>query len=189
MEIQINKIIKYPNPTLKLKSEDILEINSETLNLYARLIKNMQFYQAAGISAIQIGTPLKMFAIANENQVFINPEILETSGEAIHREGCLSFPEVYVVVKRPERVKLKYTNLAGKELVEDFTGFDARVILHEEAHLRGKTFLDEVTSFKFQIAKDKINKLIKSGRWKEYDAIVDSMQGIEWPITGTGTAQ
>jgi peptide deformylase len=100
--------------------------------------------EAAGIAAIQIGYPKRIFMIRDntimENRVFINPVIVSQS-RSIKRdgEGCLSLPHMGVTVKRPKTVTLSYRLLDGTQTEETFSGFGARVVCHEMDHLNGVT--------------------------------------------------
>ena len=71
------------------------------------------------------------------NRVFINPVVLESEGFDIGEEGCLSFPGLWGMVERPLRVRLKFQNEEFEQLEEEFEGFAARVVLHENDHLDG----------------------------------------------------
>jgi peptide deformylase len=174
--MQVDKIIKYNHKLLSQKSEPILEIDESVLDIYSRLVKNLYFYQAVGISAIQIGIPIQIFIIAENNHAFINPEILSSEGEIIMNEGCLSFPDVFVPIRRAKKITVKYRNLAGIELTETFTDMNARIIAHEICHLQGRTFLDELKPFKRQLTEEKIKKMTREGRWKQFDEAVDRLE-------------
>jgi peptide deformylase len=95
---------------------------------------------AAGLAAVQIGYPKRIFLLreGNENRAFINPEFVAKSPETKRDgEACLSLPGFGAVFKRPKSVTLRYYDLEGKEQTETFTGFWARAICHEMDHLEG----------------------------------------------------
>ena len=99
--------------------------------------------------------------------VFINPEILETSGSQVGEEGCLSFPDITLEVERAHQVSVEFLGLDGKRTSLTVDGLLARAILHECEHLDGKTFLRNVSSLKRELVKRQIRKRIKSGDWVE----------------------
>lgn len=97
--------------------------------------------QAAGLAAVQIGYPKRIFLLRRngENQVFINPVLLSKSKETKRRkEACLSLPGLAVTIPRPKQLTLKYYDLHGESHEEDFRGFWAQCVSHEMDHLNGQ---------------------------------------------------
>ena len=125
----------------------------------------MERRMGVGLASPQIGSSHRMFVMTfetGENVGIYNPEILEFSDKTIPmEEGCLTFPLLYFIVTRPEKVKVKFqTN--DKQIVEDWLeGRDARCFLHEFDHLQGKLFLDYASDMKLQRAMKKRDKQIK----------------------------
>lgn len=115
-----------------------------------------------GLAAPQIGDPYRMFVMKHSVHGLIgvyNPEILETSGSVSMEEGCLTFPLLYMVMTRPESVKVRYTKTDGVTVVEEtLTGIDARCFLHEYDHLQGVLFVNLVSDFKLKMAINKRDK-------------------------------
>ena len=123
------------------------QISKEVTELDPKILKDMKDtmkkHNGIGISAIQIGHPIRVFLAGNPAQVFINPTILERSGYTkVDWEGCLSCPGAHVRVRRSHSIKLKYTNEEGTVVKRKFKGFDARVIQHEFDHLNGFLITD-----------------------------------------------
>lgn len=123
------------------------QISKEVTELDPKILKDMKDtmkkHNGIGISAIQIGEPIRVFLAGNPPQVFINPVILERSGYTkVDWEGCLSCPGAHVRVRRSHSIKLKYTNEEGTVVKRKFKGFDARVIQHEFDHLNGFLITD-----------------------------------------------
>jgi len=105
------------------------------------MIKKMKKKNGLGLSAPQIGDMRRYFVF--KNKVAINPEILEKSlEEEVLKEGCLSFPDVYVLVSRSKNIKVKYMNLKLEEVIENISGIEARVFAHELDHLNGITIIE-----------------------------------------------
>ena len=100
--------------------------------------------------------------LANFKKVFINPEILERTGdEWSMNEGCLSLPEIREDVSRPETVTIKYFDENFMEHTETYSGFAARVIQHEYDHLEGKLFIDYLTPLRRRLLKSKLTNIAK----------------------------
>ncbi len=122
-----------------------------------------------GLAAIQVGEPLRMLVIdlAKEGeepapQVFINPEILESSEErSVYEEGCLSIPDYYAEVERPASVRVKYLDRDGKaqEIVAE--GLLATCLQHEIDHLNGVLFIDHISKLKRDMVVKKFKKLAR----------------------------
>ena len=133
--------------------------------MYDVMLENMVYHRGLGLSANQIGMPVKVFAMRIDDSdmaiVCFNPEILEESDEmVIMEEGCLSYPLLYLKKKRPEKLSVKYQNADGDTIDAHFEGLAARVFHHEMDHMEGKTFLDGVSKIKLQSARQK-QKILK----------------------------
>lgn len=115
-----------------------------------------------GLAAPQIGDPYRMFVMKHSVHGLIgvyNPEIVESTGSVAMEEGCLTFPLLYMVMTRPETVKVRYTKTDGVTVVEEtLTGIDARCFLHEYDHLQGVLFVNLVSDFKLKMAINKRDK-------------------------------
>lgn len=121
-----------------------------------------------GLAANQVGVDLNLFIIdisdieeeGESIHVFINGEIIESSGESWFEEGCLSIPDVRLDVKRPETITFKYQDESGHEYTKEISGLLARAIQHEVDHLNGVFIVDRVTSTT-KMTVDKTLKAIK----------------------------
>ena len=123
------------------------QVSKEVSEVDPKILKDMEDtmkkHNGIGISAIQIGHPIRVFLAGSPPQVFINPTILERSGYTkVDWEGCLSCPDCTVRVKRPTKITMRYQNEEQQWITRDFTGFEARVIQHEFDHLNGKLIID-----------------------------------------------
>ncbi|HLA96601.1 MAG TPA: peptide deformylase, partial [Pyrinomonadaceae bacterium] len=96
----------------------------------------------------------------------VNPEIIRVEGEQTGDEGCLSFPGLYQQVKRDMRVIVSAQDITGERLEYDLDELAARCVLHETDHCDGIVFLDRMTSLKRELAKRKIKRLQKTGKWE-----------------------
>jgi len=159
-------IVIYGDPVLREKAEPVIEIDRETKNLVRDMITTLQEASGLGLAAPQVGVSRRIFIadlsaldLAESMRVFINPEILETSGEVVLEEGCLSFPGIYQKISRPEHVKVRATDLEGNLFELEVSGMLARVILHEFDHLEGKLFIDYLSTVSRALMKSKLKKL------------------------------
>ena len=90
----------------------------------------------------------------------INPVLLEESEEtAEYSEGCLSVPDIHADITRAAKIKVKYLNEKGEEIVEDFDGFKCRMVQHEMDHLDGKMFVDRATPIRKKMISAKLTKI------------------------------
>lgn len=137
-------------------------------DLYDMLVQHMVYHEGIGLSANQIGIPFKVFSMmVNDKDVIccFNPKIIEESDEqVIFSEGCLSFPQLFLKIKRPERVMVKYQNADGDEISAHFDGLSARVFQHEMDHMNGTTYLNRVGKVFLQSARRKQRTLLRKER-------------------------
>jgi len=137
--------------------------------MYEIMLENMVYHHGLGLSANQIGMPVKVFAMRIDESdnaiVCFNPEIVKESEEMIKMtEGCLSFPLLYLNKRRPEKLSVKYQNADGDFITAHFEGLAARVFHHEMDHMAGKTFLDGVSKILLQSARRKQKTLIRKAK-------------------------
>jgi peptide deformylase len=120
-------------------------------------------YRGVGLSANQVGLPYRVFVMGAEKVGFacFNPEILETNGEDKFDEGCLSFPGLFLPIKRPSSVKVRYTDMNGVTKEETFGGFTARIFLHEFDHMEGVVYTSKISPIILERSKRKVKNNIK----------------------------
>lgn len=164
----IRPIVKYGDPVLREVSEPVESLTAEVRQLLADLKATLHEAHGLGLSAVQIGVPLRVFIvdlsaidITADTKVFINPEIIESSGLMEYEEGCLSFPGIYQRLTRPERVKIKALDENGKEFLLEAEGVAARAIQHENDHLDGVLFIDHFSSLSRALVDRKLKRLAK----------------------------
>jgi peptide deformylase len=170
----IKPILTVPDPILKQVSKPVAVVNDEIRALVADMLDSMYEAKGIGLAAIQIGVPLRVITMdlvwgkedadgkpseARLPQVFINPEILDKSENlAPYEEGCLSVPDYYDEIERPAKVKIKYLNEKGEEIIEDAEGLYATCIQHEMDHLNGVLFIDYLSRLRRERAVAKVKK-------------------------------
>ncbi len=165
----IRPILTVPDPVLKQVSRPVPAVTDETRRLMDDMLETMYAAPGIGLAAIQIGVPQRVIVmdLAKEGEppaprYFVNPEILEASTEMqAYEEGCLSVPEYFDEVERPNRVKLRYLNYHGEQVEEWAEGMYAVCIQHEMDHLQGTLFIDHLSRLKRTLAINKVKKLKK----------------------------
>ena len=133
------------------------------------MFETMKNYGGIGLSANQVGKPYRMFVMGdnlniNKGQkwVCINPEITDMSKETIrYKEGCLTFPFLFLDIERPQKVKVKYLNEQLETVEEEFDGIVSRCYQHELDHMQGIVFTELVSKLKLDMALKKRDKEIK----------------------------
>ncbi|MDR0301358.1 MAG: peptide deformylase [Treponema sp.] len=161
------QIITLGNELLRQKAERIDKINKEITDTAKQMLEILKRDNGVGLAGPQIGLMKRIFVVhieGDEERVFINPSILETSQETIKfEEGCLSVPGIYVDVVRSESVKIQAWNEKGKPFTLESGGLLARVIQHEYDHLEGVLFLDRITEQKKEKLLAKYEKTARKG--------------------------
>ena len=162
----IRPILTVPDPKLKLVSKPVERVDDALRALMDDMLETMYAAPGIGLAAIQVGEPVRVIVmdLAREGEEpaprhFVNPEVVWASEEtAPFEEGCLSVPEIYDEVERPARVKIRYLNYQGDEVIEDCEGLYAVCIQHEMDHLNGVLFIDHLSRLKRDRAVAKVKK-------------------------------
>lgn len=137
------------DPILRKKSRPIDEINDRIQVLLDDMVETMRDAEGVGLAAPQVGVLRRAVVIdVGEGPIkIINPEIIDEKGTKIDIEGCLSVPNKAGKVERPERVKIKYINEDGEEVILEGEGLLAKAICHEIDHLDGILYTDKVIEY------------------------------------------
>lgn len=128
------------------------------------MIKIMDYHNGIGLSANQVGLDASIFVMKyslepNNPLIVINPKILWCSTELCEmEEGCLSFPDLFIKVKRPQEIQVEFVDINQKMCIMHLYSINARCFLHEYDHLQGILFTDRVSRVKVQMAKKKLVK-------------------------------
>ncbi len=174
-------IYTYGQAVLRKEAEDITPDYPGLKELLENMFDTMERADGVGLAAPQIGLPIRVVTIGLDalsedfpefkdfNKAYINPVILETSGEEVSMdEGCLSLPGVHEAVKRCSVIKVKYLDENFVEHEEVVEGFLARVMQHEFDHLDGKLFIDHLSTMRKQMIKGKLNTMLKGKARSSY---------------------
>jgi peptide deformylase len=161
----IQEILKYPNPLLKKRSEEVDLIDEGIKRLVQDMIETMYHAGGVGLAAPQVGISRRVIVvdvspIDPQQSLFamINPEIVSEEGEVDHEEGCLSVPDCLEKVKRKEKVRVRGTSPDGREVEIYGEGILAFALQHELDHLNGMLILDRVSPLKKDIYRRKVKK-------------------------------
>lgn len=165
-------IIEIPDPRLRLVSDPVETVDDNVRQLVSDMFETMYAAPGIGLAAIQVAVPSRILVIDLQDEedadgkpikapcAFINPVIVETSDEcSTYAEGCLSIPEQYAEVVRPERCRLTWLDEQGAGHDEWFDGLMATCIQHEMDHLNGVLFIDHLSRLKRDMVIKKLNKL------------------------------
>jgi len=125
------------------------------------MVDTMYQAQGVGLAAPQVGINKRIFVIdiGDGLIVIINPKVLSRKGVHCLEEGCLSVPEVSILIKRPEKIQVQYQEQNNNVVKKSFEGLMARAFLHELDHLDGKLILDYASSEELNKYKDKLDKI------------------------------
>jgi peptide deformylase len=162
------KLIKYPNEMLarEVKDVDLENPGFDPVELKAEMVKFMIDNNGIGLAANQIGLDAKVFVMGDsvENStICINPTVLQYTEETQNDiEGCLSFPNVYVKIKRPTEILAEWYNENLQKQTVKIDGYSAKCYLHELDHLLGITMKDRTSTLKWNMAEKKARKLGKT---------------------------
>ncbi|MBA3819756.1 MAG: peptide deformylase [Deltaproteobacteria bacterium] len=164
----VRPVVVWPDERLRQPSVAIVEIDDAVRALYQDLVDSMYAENGLGIASLQIGDPRQMFIVepklagrpdSDLPVAFINPVVVWTSDEQQDsEEGCLSFPDIYLKVKRPMKARVRAMGLDGELFELEGEGLLARCMLHENDHLTGKLLVDFVGPLKRQMIKKKLQK-------------------------------
>jgi peptide deformylase len=180
VSMAVRPVVIWPDSRLREPTVEIAAIDDSVRALYQDLCDSMYAENGLGMASLQIGDNRKLFVVepklagraeTDPPLAFINPEILEVSDDQQDsEEGCLSFPEIYIKVKRPMRAKLRAMGIDGAMFELEGEGLLARCMLHENDHLTGKLLVDFVGPLKRQMIKKKLQRVKAESESDEAEA-------------------
>ena len=174
----IREIVEVPDPRLRQISSPVEEVTDEVRELVSDMFETMYAAPGIGLAAIQVGVSKRILVIdlqepeeeggepVRDPRVFINPEILWHSDDEVpYTEGCLSVPEQYAEVMRPDRIRATWRDVDGNAHEEEIDGLLAVCLQHEMDHLDGVLFIDHLSRLK----RDMVLK--KLAKWRKEQAL------------------
>ena len=176
----ILKIYETPDDMLRQISKPVEEVTDWHRELIADMFETMYDAPGIGLAAVQVGHPIRLIVmdlqepenpddpespVVKQPRVFINPEILETSDHDVpYTEGCLSVPDQFADVMRPDRVKARWLDENGEKHEKEIDGLLAVCLQHEMDHLEGVLFIDHLSKLKRDMVLKKLAKQRKLQR-------------------------
>ena len=164
-------IVEIPDPRLRQISQPVEQVDDELRKLTDDMLDTMYAAPGIGLAAIQVGVPKRVLVVdlqepeeeggepVRQPLVFVNPEILEESDSFKgYNEGCLSVPEMYADVDRPDRVRARWLDRDGIAHEEEIEGLLAVCLQHEMDHLNGILFIDHLSRLKRDMVLKKLAK-------------------------------
>ncbi len=161
-------IITAPDPRLKIISQPVETVDDAIRTLLDDMLETMHDAIGIGLAAVQVGVDARVIVIEiadeegnkGKSLEFINPEIVWSSAEErAHEEGCLSLPEHFAEVTRPDEIKISYLDRDGKKQQLQAEGILSTCIQHEMDHLEGVLFVDHISAVRRNMILRKLKKL------------------------------
>lgn len=179
----IYPITVYGDPVLKRKARNIEKDELDIKKLSEDMFETMEAANGIGIAAPQIGKSIRVFVVDGTpiededmegfRKVFVNPQIIEETGdEWAFEEGCLSIPNIREDVFRHEKLKIKYFDENWEEHEEEYDGMKARIIQHEYDHIEGVLFTDHLSPLRKRMLKGKLQNITKGKMKVDYRVIL-----------------
>ena len=169
---EICTLIESTNPLLRIKlSECSSDLDREKVE--SQLIDSMKHYQGIGLSANQVGIMERVFVMYSDvkkREIIscFNPKIITQSDtEIVIEEGCLSYPGLWLKVKRPDGIEVEYEDKNGELQSKAMFGLECRIFLHEYDHMEGTDFTKKVSKIKLDRAKKRQSKMLKKSKLLE----------------------
>lgn len=154
-----------PHESLTVESSDWVFGEQDSKEFENKMLEFMLSNKGIGLAANQIGFTKNVFVMGSRDipgfspMGIFNPKILNYSNETeIFKEGCLSYPNLWLNVKRPKKIIAEYQDSDGNQHTAEMDGLIARCFQHEYDHLRGICFVDKVSRMKLQLALKKLRK-------------------------------
>lgn len=160
------KLVNEDHPLLRKQLEpfDFSNPPTDPIELSNNLIETMIEHRGLGLSANQCGLPYRMFVLWSQNPLAcFNPRVVDQTSEfALLEEGCLTFKHLFIKIKRPSGVKVRFENPYGETVTEKFFGMTARCFLHELDHLDGIIFHDRAKGVHLSRALNQQKNLLRA---------------------------
>lgn len=179
----VRPLVSSDDPILEeeLETFDFLKPPVDPIEFAHVLTQSMLYHGGIGLSANQIGERHRAFVmLTNPITCCYNPSIIDAaSHEDLMEEGCLSFPNLLIKVKRRRAIKVQYTEPNGNVVQKTFTNMTARIYQHEQDHVNGILFMDRATKFHIDQGKKKRSRILKG----KLDNGNDAWTGASYPIS------
>ncbi|MFQ6372555.1 peptide deformylase [Shewanella sp. YIC-542] len=156
-------VLRFPDERLRTVAEPVTEFNAALQQQIDDMFETMYTEKGIGLAATQVDFHKQLIVMDLQDEVerpkvFINPRLINASGDFCNEEGCLSVPGIYAKVDRAEFVTVKALDRDGNEFTIEADGLFAICIQHEMDHLKGKLFVDYLSALKRQRIRQKLEK-------------------------------
>jgi len=146
-------ILEFPDPRLRTRAAPVRDFDASLDRLIEDMLETMYGAPGIGLAATQVNVHRALLVVdisqaKTEPQVFINPQILSRDGVTQTEEGCLSVPQIYELVERAERVRVRAQDRHGLHFERDLEGLLAVCVQHEMDHLDGRLFVDYLSNLR-----------------------------------------
>ena len=165
-------IVKYPEPVLSEPTRKVENFDDGLRQFAADMVATMHAAPGIGLAAPQVGRSVRLCVLdlsvgesEDDLMVLVNPRVVEEEGNVSEEEGCLSFPDLMIVVPRPQRVVVEAQDLDGNPMRMVGEDLLARCLHHEIDHLDGVLFIDRVSPLKRDLTRRKIKRRILAQDW------------------------
>ena len=159
-------IRKYGDPVLRKPARQVNRVDEKIKKIVLQMLQTLKEAGGMGLAANQIGEEFRIIVVdtsrfqTDSSPLFIiNPEVINSSGEQVEEEGCLSIPGTYAEVKRPLEMTVKGIDLDEKEMLIEAKDVLSRILSHEIDHLNGILFIDHLSSIKRSLLSRKLRKI------------------------------
>jgi peptide deformylase len=164
--MSVRAILSYPDKRLREPTQQVTQFDAELARLLNDMAETMYAAPGIGLAAPQIGVALRVFVIdvvtedgaAHDLRVFVNPQILERSGQVASAEGCLSLPGLREELTRYERVRIRAQDARGESFELATDGLLAIAIQHEDDHIEGRMIVDHLSGLRRRVAQRALMK-------------------------------
>lgn len=151
VDVLPDRIVRYPDPRLRRRCRPVEEFDASLALLVQRMLELMKRENGVGLAGPQVGVCRRLFVCnpsgrPDDDHVYVNPELSEMTGVMEAEEGCLSLPEVRVLVRRAKRCRIRAYDVTGRPIDQTAEDLLARIWQHETAHLDGGLIIDSMNA-------------------------------------------
>lgn len=159
----ILEILEFPDPRLRTLAKAVSDFGPALQQKVRDLTETMYAENGIGLAATQVNAHIQLLVLdvsdtRDQLKVYVNPQVISSSGEQNCEEGCLSVPGVYAEVKRAGNIRVRAQDVQGQTFEEDLSGLHSICLQHEMDHLQGKLFVDYLSPLKRQMVRKKLEK-------------------------------
>jgi len=159
MELRI-----YPDPVLRKATEPVDAFDGDLKAVAEEMVETMWAHNGLGLAGPQVGLGQSIAIVSPDGEpgneiVLVNPEIVETDGWQAGDEGCLSFPGIFVKIRRSKWIRVRYRDVTGQESEREAEGLLARAIQHECDHLAGRLIIDRMSPVQRMAERRRLREL------------------------------